>query len=411
VFGAFHRYLDLGSHNSYEGEVVPFYVLNSSNFTIEGFMLNGNVQDTTRDAGVVEDAGAGSGIVTSRSSDYTLADLYIHHFQADGIMVGAGYLGLNSGWTTSSSTVYRLADRNVTIKNVTSTNNARDDLSIIQAYGVMVEDSTFADAGRTAATTGTASKIGAYRWHPPGAGVDVEPDAGLRTSQHPYGSDILTGKVTFIHDVFKDNYMWQMVSAVPYAVTDITVDHCTIENVAKDANPTYGGFDLVPQNGDIHDSTFIFGDHSEYGGIIFWPNESAETVNHLVFHHNIFTLATAHGIYLNSSNNIPLFFNDNVVNIKATGRDSSEMLLYNLASVSRNTFNIDAGGFTNTAAVQTVLSYGNLASSTGTISGNTYTTNLSGKRYYRIMYPKDFVPSNEKYTGNVVGYASEAPPR
>lgn len=81
--------------------------------------------------------------------DITVKGLTIDNSGGDGIMTG----GLESG-TAATRT------RRVHIKEVTSSNNHRQGISVISAVGLLVEDSTFRD------TNGTA----------PEAGVDIEAD-------------------------------------------------------------------------------------------------------------------------------------------------------------------------------------------------------------------------------------------
>ncbi|MGB6161490.1 MAG: glycosyl hydrolase family 28-related protein [Pseudonocardiaceae bacterium] len=87
VKGDFHRDADNASGKiSYSESVVPFSFVNCSNFELRGFELTGSVNVMTRDAAVVE--GNCHGIKTSNCSDYTLQNLYVHHFAADGILLG-----------------------------------------------------------------------------------------------------------------------------------------------------------------------------------------------------------------------------------------------------------------------------------------------------------------------------------
>lgn len=175
VKGDFHRSADyLNPTNNYwyshSNCVQPFIFQNCVNLKLEGLELNGNVDKMTRDSGVVE--GPGSGVVTDTCSQYTFTNLYVHHFQTDGLILGADN---------------PVADRNALLLNVRSLYNARNALSIISLRGATFIHCQFSQSGRSA---------GSYGTHAPSAGLDIEPEVQ---------TDVPTGDFTFLECEFANN--------------------------------------------------------------------------------------------------------------------------------------------------------------------------------------------------------------
>lgn len=177
---------------SYTHAVIPFLVVDSSNFSVEGFEVNGNVQLTTRDPGVVE--GWSYGLHTANCHDYELRDLYIHHTGTDGILLGHG----------------TPADKNIIVQNVILANNARQGMSVLSVRGMSVKDSYFLDTGRTG---------GEYGNHAPSAGVDIEPEGE---------ADVQTGEIVFQNCEFSGNRGTQFAAAVTARTDDVLVEDSKI---------------------------------------------------------------------------------------------------------------------------------------------------------------------------------------
>lgn len=134
----------------------PFLFIDSSNFTLSGFEIRGNVDRTTQaDLSVYLVEARGFGVWAHRCHDYVIENLNVHHMITDGIVIGTGLP----------------ADSNVTIRRVVCANNDRGALSIIQAKDVLVTNSELRDTG----VVGTAPN--SYPLHSPGRGCDIEPDS------------------------------------------------------------------------------------------------------------------------------------------------------------------------------------------------------------------------------------------
>jgi hypothetical protein len=171
IKGDFHRSADYQAGEdwySYSLTVQPFVFLGCNDFRVEGLELYGNVDKMTRDPKVVE--GPGSGIITANTCrQYTFADIYVHHFETDGISLG---------------TDEPIADRGAVLINVRSLYNARNALSIINLRGATFLRCEFSQSGRAAGTYGS---------HAPGAGLDIEPEVK---------ADVPTGDFAFIECAF-----------------------------------------------------------------------------------------------------------------------------------------------------------------------------------------------------------------
>ncbi len=184
--GAFHRSERRGPDGAMVGRqtgiFMPFEIHRSRRVIIKGFEMDGGVRDTTRDPKVPESYSAL--IALEGCTDVLLEDLDLHHCPTDGV-----YLTCSFKDTSVRGPRPGLANRNVTLRNVRSHDNARGGLGIMQVYGLLAEDCAFYNNGQP----------GRYLPHAPGYGVDVEPDY---VKPHV---DILTGNIEFRRCEFRSN--------------------------------------------------------------------------------------------------------------------------------------------------------------------------------------------------------------
>jgi len=368
VFGGFNRASDTTTgggrfHYSYSNAVIPFDFRNSSNFTLTGFELNGNADKATRDKDVMESAN--DGVSTTDCSNYTISNIYAHHFLTDGIYIGAG--------------AKHTADRNVTIMRVTSTNNARDGMSLIQVRDIQVLNSNFNQNGRTG---------GAYGGHSPSSGIDVEPN------QVPPTVDVETGGVTFRDCQFADNMGLQLVCILTNAVEQIDVRHSTFK--AQMPDDYHIAFQIFPANGSVQDCTFDI----SYPHIVYLHGTvraSFPAFRQLIFAHNIFNLGSNEGIICDPPEPLNIQFIGNTVNVVGQPGDRTYLKLRGMGVVSGNTFFVDGRGYSGGGGGQPVVLY----DGTRRIDGNVYRTNLSGPgRALKITYPAGAQVGNERYSSN-----------
>lgn len=223
VKGNFYRgkdYQASGYWYSYAKSVVPFYFTNCEQFTLEGFELDGNVDQMTRDSAVVE--GNGSGVCTENCRHYLFRNLDVHHFHNDGLTLGRSHT---------------IADKHATLLQVRTSYNARQALTIGQVDKGLFLDCAFTDSGRAA---------GSYGVHSPGAGCDVEPNFDEPVM------DVKTNGLSFFNCTFKNNSGSQFVSGVGSRVQNIYMSNVLID---VDQNTTHNyPMILAVDNGVIEDS-------------------------------------------------------------------------------------------------------------------------------------------------------------
>ena len=248
-------------------QLSPFDFLNSSGFLVSGFEIKGNVDQMTRVKKVgrkvidiVEEGGRG--LSTSGCVGYVLENLNIHGFSTDGMFLGIGY-------------GYKL-DTNVTVRNVTTSGNGRQGLSIQQMRGATFTNVKFINTGRT----------GDYGIHSPGAGVDIEPIycvSGCATSANRKAQGLAdnTGDITFTNCTFADNLGAQFVSGGSLGTENVTIQNSTFNGLRSGAKASLG---LEGKNGVIANNTFI----TAKTAILI--NDSTATVD---IHDNRITLVTA----------------------------------------------------------------------------------------------------------------------
>lgn len=209
--------------------VIPFYFEKCAGFTLKGLELDGNVDEMSREQGVIEVFG-GSGIVSHNACagysgndcpGYTIEEMEIHHFSTDGLTLGGG---------TPECAAKRdcTLDRNIVINRVKSSRNSRCALGIMEVRGGKVTDSTFEETGYTGNNYGNT---------PPSCGVDIEPDHFPKESikkydlpYENYGFDQKAGDLLFDRCTFQNNLGSQFVTHSPALVEKITIQNSVIRS-------------------------------------------------------------------------------------------------------------------------------------------------------------------------------------
>jgi hypothetical protein len=358
VQGDFRRTADLTTgpvRTSYKNGVIPFEIINSSDFTIQGFELNGSADHMTRDPGVGE--GANAGILTTRCRRYILQDIYVHHFPTDGITLGG-----NS----------EIADQDATLRRITAANNGRQGLSVIQVRAATISSSIFKLTGRTG---------GAYGSHAPAAGVDVEP------VRAPPQEDLKTGALVFDRCRFEDNLGAQFVSGWPDKVDTITVqnsyisaphpdgERCAFLNVAAQAVTRANTFDLASP-------------HAVCLSLI--SPGLYQHIGQLTYANNLFRLGHNLGM-ATAIQPAAIAFIGNTVEVRATAPDPTTMRLDYLNRVEGNRFFVAAPGW---AGSHSTIVYEKGAT---TVAENTYSTDLTGSRYDGVYYGPGIACEDENF--------------
>ncbi|HWQ52177.1 MAG TPA: glycosyl hydrolase family 28-related protein [Bryobacteraceae bacterium] len=350
VTGSFHRSADLtqGPYSvSYSVGVIPFEVLNSSNFKIVGFELDGNVDEMSRDPGVVE--GGNAGILTTNCKNYSIENVNVHHFHTDGITLGGNSV---------------VADQGAVLRNVTASNNARQGLSIVQLRTGTILNSQFLNTGRTG---------GSYGHHEPAAGVDVEPE------RVPPAEDARTGLLTFDGCRFEENVGSQFISAWPERVEMISVTNSRIKATSSDSSPV--AFLNAPATGIVSGNTFDLGPRYSVA-LAPLKKDNYSSLVRLTYRGNTFNLQSKQGI-ITASEKAPVDFLGNIVRLVSSAQDTSSLGLYYLDRVEANTFFVAGSGYIgSTGSKPWVIVYGRV----GSIRDNIYSTDLTGSRQYKTVY-------------------------
>jgi hypothetical protein len=232
VNGRFHRNLIRQTRRfafTKRNQIVPLYFRNCSDIEISGLVIDGNVDQMTRDKGVVE---KGQGLITIRGCDrIILKDLVLHHGPSDGIYIGPA---------KKNSTALEM-------ENVKCLNNARQGISITGLRGGIVRNCTFSDTGFTG---------GEYGYHRPAAGVDIEPvklHGGVKTGdilfedcilENNYGGNFLCTSPSFTSNIsirksrFKGTDAFSRYELI-LAADSVTVDSCDFDLGAGNIFPTW----------------------------------------------------------------------------------------------------------------------------------------------------------------------------
>jgi hypothetical protein len=201
VFGNFYRPITRRGKKhvfSNVSAIIPFRFVGCNNLYIEGIEINGNVNEMTREKGVNETGG--HLLLFVNSTNVNLSNLKLHHAQTDGIMI-----------TGAKS-------ENFIVKNVISSNNARQGMSIIKLRNGTFINCSFINTGITE---------GNYGRHAPSAGVDIEPDR----------RDEIVRNIKFDSCLFENNAGSQFVCSFPTTTDSVFFEKCTFS--ASDSSSKY----------------------------------------------------------------------------------------------------------------------------------------------------------------------------
>ncbi|HEY3265349.1 MAG TPA: right-handed parallel beta-helix repeat-containing protein [Armatimonadota bacterium] len=344
VSGAFKRSADytIAPYSySYRQQVVPLYFYYCQNFVVDGFNLDGNIGQMTRDPGVVE--GTSYGLATESCSNYTIKNITAHHFASDGLMIGAS--------SPLPSRPQAIADRNGAVINVHAYNNARMALSVYQARGITISDSVFETAGIVP---------GAYGGHLPMSGAGIEPDC----KTPGVNCDVKTGDITFKNCTFSDNVGMQWYAGGGDGTENVTLDGCTIAD-GPHSTDDYTML-LCVKNGLMQNSTMRGKRLTIVRGS--FPNVSATIRNNKLY-------SNAFAIVADGQPATALIDNNDIIGTYAGPTSNLIVYLQNMPNVDfvNNRVFVPAADKSGTGG-QGVVWLNNIHSS----QNNTFTTDLTG---------------------------------
>lgn len=187
--------------------VSPIAVYNIKNLTIKNVKALGNVAQTTKGVGVGESPG--TGIYIQGCEFVTLENLEVLGFSNDGIQITISVIG-----------GVQITTKKLTMKNVVSKFNARNNLSIVAGVQIEMTNCDFDKAGYV----DDSFTIGGYGHHLPSAGWWLEPNNDIPVV------DEKTNKITCTNVNIRGNYGFQMGSSGSLRAFDTTFTQCTIDN-------------------------------------------------------------------------------------------------------------------------------------------------------------------------------------
>jgi hypothetical protein len=200
--------------------VCPIKLVNCKNVLLKDIVLYGEV-DRMRKENVVEGESYGVVIADDEagqvSSRILLQNVSTHHFAADGFLIKSN-------------------GNNIVMDKCRSYNNARQGLSIVKGRDIKVLNSSFDSTGST----------GAYGWHMPGAGIDVE---------NEFGKGKLAN-VLIRNCNLRGNNGFQVVTT--FSAENVLIDSCFISDDAGGYSELLTGVGMYSINSTLSNS-IIFG--------------------------------------------------------------------------------------------------------------------------------------------------------
>lgn len=204
--GSFFRPLDYFTSDcarkSYTSGISPFYFDNCSDVEVKNMEITGNVQNTTRAAGLdVNNPSVTEGdnilLRFTKCDDVVIDNMYLHHAESDGLTISGDRIA--GVWINS---------KRFRVSNVKSWNNGRQGLSVGGLTDGIFTSCEFSKSGITGGT---------YGFNDPAAGVDIEP-----------GILHYVDSVKFVNCKFESNRGGQFLSAAPDYTSNITLLKCTV---------------------------------------------------------------------------------------------------------------------------------------------------------------------------------------
>jgi hypothetical protein len=220
INGNFSRNIDVGGSNepnyAYNNTVCVFKLVNCKDVLIKDISLHGGV-DKMKKQQVVEGDNYGVYIGDDDPGDASSRILLQHittsYFATDGIVI-------------------KSSGENIVISNCNSHHNARQGLSIVKGHDIKCLNSAFDSTGIT----------GAYGWHAPGAGIDVE---------NEFGPGKL-GNVLIQNCSMRGNRGFQIETTG--ASENVTIDSCFISDLTAGYSDGLNGVGMYSLNSTLRNS-------------------------------------------------------------------------------------------------------------------------------------------------------------
>jgi hypothetical protein len=228
-----------------------------NNVQIRNIELIGNVQRTTREAGVTE--ASTHGLTFGGCSDVTIDGVVARHFASDGLYIRESMVASAGRYAAS---------RRFTVRNSRFLYNARQGLSVIQLRDALFDGCEFSYTGYLDPQSG----VGTYGHHSPSAGVDIEPNATPYTARQV---DVLTGNIRLRNCRMIGNLGGALLAAQLHGteatIENVSVEGCTLQ--ASAASPSRYGMIFDVPGGAITGCTLDMADKTAFLG--WYPQSSA----------------------------------------------------------------------------------------------------------------------------------------
>ncbi|MEP7106544.1 MAG: glycosyl hydrolase family 28-related protein [Ferruginibacter sp.] len=211
---------DTHAKKSYTSGLSPFSFHNCNNLEIRNIEVTGNVQKTTRLAGIDDNnpsvTESESNLLRFTKCDNVVMDqLYVHHAECDGIMISGDRI--NGVWINST---------NITATNVRSFNNGRQGMSVGGLSKGYFKSCEFNSTGFTG---------GSYGRNDPSAGVDIEP-----------GEFHNNDNIKFEDCAFENNFGGHFLCTAPTTTSNITLLNCSV--ITGIETPKLAGITILAKN-------------------------------------------------------------------------------------------------------------------------------------------------------------------
>ena len=254
-------------HYAYNNTVCPFKLVNCKNVLLKDITLYGEVDKMRKQEGVVEGESYGVFISDDEpkdvSSKIVLQNITAHHFAADGLLI-------------------RSNGEDITIINCNSHHNARQGLSIVKGSNIRVLNSSFDSTGNT----------GAYGWHAPGAGIDVENEFGPGKLKN----------VLIRNCSLRGNNGFQIVSNIP---TDkVVIDSCFISDLTRGYSDALNGVGMYSINSTLSNCILFAGIQIDLSDQIYKGPSVQEINNNIIYSGDRFMVSSDFSRPVNITDNI-----------------------------------------------------------------------------------------------------------
>lgn len=262
VKGAMTRIDDHGGGISYNFQVSPFTIIGFQSVNLEGFEVDGNVQDRVDSTTLVE---SGDNNISIRGCEHvTIDSVYSHHAGTDGFAV------LRDRRPTDGGNPPSIACKHVTMHNCRGDYNARGNYSLHEAEHVELTNCK--------GDKGGISDGGTSPTYSPNHNVDIEPDP-VATDIGSSG-DFGNGHMIFRNCKFTGSGLRNFAANVRQAW--VHIEHCYFDNPNNDSFPivlSVPHVTFIHNEVDINNGRMSVSLSGSIGGNISYFADNKITVN------------------------------------------------------------------------------------------------------------------------------------